>query len=186
MSIAESSFCFVNAHLAAHQHAAIRRISEFKKISSDMAKMQQNDCSTTSSSSCTGEEDCFIGNKCNKTDGSDPDFNLSNQLNDDMRVDSGSAKNPLVYAFDHVFWFGDLNFRVNGTREVVDGMLENHMHDALLCNDELTMLMRFNRIFSGLTEVSTPTLSSWVFTISSTSNSLSLPGAIKLFPYLQI
>ena len=31
-------------------------------------------------------------------------------------------------------------------------MLENHMHDALLCNDQLTMLMRFNRIFSGFTE----------------------------------
>ena len=37
-------------------------------------------------------------------------------------------------------------------REVVDGMLENHMHDALLCNDQLTMLMRFNRIFSGFVE----------------------------------
>ena len=31
-------------------------------------------------------------------------------------------------------------------------MLENHMHDALLCNDQLTMLMRFNRIFSGFAE----------------------------------
>lgn len=31
-------------------------------------------------------------------------------------------------------------------------MLENHMHDALLCCDQLTMLMRFNRIFSGFTE----------------------------------
>ena len=54
--------------------------------------------------------------------------------------------------FDQVFWFGDLNFRINGTRECVDGMLENHMFDALLCNDQLTLLMRFNRVFSGFAE----------------------------------
>ena len=76
----------------------------------------------------------------------------SSQHNDDLRTDSGPKTNPLVDTYDHVFWFGDLNFRINGTREVVDGMLENHMHDALLCNDQLTMLMRFNRIFSGFAE----------------------------------
>ena len=83
----------------------------------------------------------------------DPDLLYpSSQYNDDLRTDSGPKTNPLVHSFDHVFWFGDLNFRINGTREVVDGMLENHMHDALLCNDQLTMLMRFNRIFSGFAE----------------------------------
>jgi hypothetical protein len=45
-----------------------------------------------------------------------------------------------------------LNFRINGTREVIDGMLEYHMHDALLCNDQLTMLLQFNRIFFGFDE----------------------------------
>ena len=45
-----------------------------------------------------------------------------------------------------------MNFYFNGTREVVDGMLENHMHDALLLNDQLTMLMRLDRIFSGFAE----------------------------------
>ena len=49
---------------------------------------------------------------------------------------------PLVDAFDYVFWFGDLNFLINGTREVVDGMLENHMHDYILVSDQLTMLWK--------------------------------------------
>ena len=31
-------------------------------------------------------------------------------------------------------------------------MLENHMHDALLLNNQLTMLMRLDRIFSGFAE----------------------------------
>lgn len=66
----------------------------------------------------------------------------SKQYTDDLRTDSGPETNPLVDAFDYVFWFGDLNFRINGTREVVDGMLENHMHDYILVSDQLTMLWK--------------------------------------------
>ena len=167
LSIAESTFIFINAHLAAHQHATNRRTHEFRKISSDMAtRIWQNKDSETSASS----EDEYVKHDDDSTEdmneidlnenliddgGIMPDPDLlypSSQYNDDLRTDSGPKTNPLVHSFDCVFWFGDLNFRINGTREVVDGMLENHIHDALLCNDQLTMLMRFNRIFSGFAE----------------------------------
>ncbi len=151
--MADSSFCFVNAHLAAHQHATIRRTNEFRRISTHIVTrlLQQNRNSEVSESTgSSGEDDNAASFDQDEDDGEDV---LSNQYSsDDLRTDSGPQLNPLIDVFDKVFWFGDLNFRIYGTREVVDGMLESHMHDALLCNDQLTMLMRFNRVFSGFSE----------------------------------
>ena len=150
-----TSFCFVNAHLSAHQHATIRRTNEFRRISTHVVerilqqKMNSEVSTSASSSSCSDEDhedvdltedrDILIPEECYSS-------------SDDLRTDSGPPLNPLIDVFDQVFWFGDLNFRINGTRECVDGMLENHMFDALLCNDQLTLLMRFNRVFSGFAE----------------------------------
>ena len=165
--IAESSFCFINAHLAAHQNATIRRTNEFRKISHLMAtKIWHHVCSDTNGiSSSEGErrrdsahDSDFINMNANVIDDGTimPDLDLlypRTQCNNDVIYEElEPRKNPLIDAFNCVFWFGDLNFRINGTREVVDGMLENLMHDALLCNDQLTMLMRFNRIFYGFSE----------------------------------
>lgn len=160
MNVADSSFCFINAHLAAHQHATNRRTSEFKKISNDMVtKMyhRQQSLSQTSGSSESIDELEYIDFQENLMDDGDilphPNHLHSTlKCDDDMRTDVGPTSNPLIDAYDYVFFFGDLNFRINGTREVVDGMLENRMHDALLCNDQLTMLMMYNRIFSGFAE----------------------------------
>ena len=165
MSIGDSTFVFINAHLAAHKHATQHRIQEFGRISSDMAsKLCQKGDIGTSDSASSNYHDCldhdsneYIDDPAAEShllDDGDivphpPDlFRPSSSLNGDNRLIS----NPLIGAFDKVFWFGDLNFRINGTREVVDGMLANHMHDALLCNDELIMLMRFNRNFFGFAE----------------------------------
>ena len=135
-TLAESTFIFINAHLAAHQHATIRRTHEFRKISSDMAtKMwQQRSGSETSGDSSEDVGGCLSNDDENDGgDSSDDDMNEnllddgdimpdppdslypSTQHNDDLRTDSGPITNPLVDAFDYVFWFGDLNFRINGT-----------------------------------------------------------------------
>ncbi len=144
--VADSSFCFVNAHLAAHQHAAIRRTNEFRRISNHIvAGLLHQKRSSEVSESTSSDEECTTG--CDQDEDVLPQYS-----SDDLRTDSGPQLNPLIDVFDKVFWFGDLNFRVYGTREVVDGMLESHMHDALLCNDQLTMLMKFNRVFCGFSE----------------------------------
>ena len=174
LSIADSSFIFINAHLGAHQHATVRRTNEFRKISNEMVTkfLKRNDSETSDSEEEEDDENHQEDDDggCCRIDDDDMNANLlddgdimpnpndnvvmypSSQYNDDLRTDSGPKTNSLIDNFDYVYWFGDLNFRINGTREVVDGMLENHMHDALLCCDQLTMLMRFNRIFSGFTE----------------------------------
>lgn len=149
-NVADSSFCFVNAHLAAHQHAAIRRTNEFRRISNHIvAGLLHQKRSSEVSESTSSDEECTTGCDQDEDEGDDV---LPQYSSDDLRTDSGPQLNPLIDVFDKVFWFGDLNFRIYGTREVVDGMLESHMHDALLCNDQLTMLMKFNRVFCGFSE----------------------------------
>jgi hypothetical protein len=32
--------------------------------------------------------------------------------------------------FDRVFWFGDFNYRINGTRAMVDTLLKGNMHEV--------------------------------------------------------
>jgi hypothetical protein len=36
----------------------------------------------------------------------------------------------LVEAFAHVVWVGDLNYRINGTRRMVDFLLDKNMHEV--------------------------------------------------------
>lgn len=113
--IAETSFIFVNAHLAAHQHATVRRTNEFRKISRDLANNKiWESCSGSDVDLveyCGSNEDIAQGgaNENLLDDGEilpDPDLH-----SDDQRADAGPVINPLVTSFDHAFWFGDLNFR---------------------------------------------------------------------------
>ena len=149
-TVAKASFCFVNAHLAAHQHAVTRRTNDFRRISNQIAAriFAPNEQSQVSSSDDDNTDNC--DHEEVTEDAILPESSL--YASDDLRTDSGPQLNPLIDICDKVFWFGDLNFRIYGTREVVDGMLEAHMHDALLCNDQLTALMKFNRLFCGFTE----------------------------------
>ena len=156
--VANSSFCFVNAHLAAHQHATIRRTNEFRRISNHIVASLLQQKRNSEITECTSSDDECTTCCCDQDEEDDdeedvsPGPGLPRYGSNDLRTDSGPQLNPLIDMFDKVFWFGDLNFRIYGTREVIDGMLESHMHDALLCNDQLTMLMRFNRVFSGFSE----------------------------------
>ena len=60
--------------------------------------------------------------------------------------------NPLSDAFDHVIWGGDLNFRIHGTRDIVDSLLAHNRHNILVDNDQLNMVMQFDKVFAGFVE----------------------------------
>ena len=57
-----------------------------------------------------------------------------------------------LHRFDHVFWAGDFNFRIFGTRSIVDSLLTEDRHDVLVSYDQLNMLMRFGKTFIGFAE----------------------------------
>ena len=63
-----------------------------------------------------------------------------------------SNRNPLLDVFDFAFWTGDLNFRINGTRRIVDSLLKYNMHETLVNNDQLTTLLKVDPWFVHFAE----------------------------------
>ena len=103
LKIGDTSFCFVNAHLAAHQKEVERRNGEFEKIGRELGGM--------------------LG-----------------------------GEGTVLQTFDNVFFGGDMNYRINGTRQVVDKLLEKDMYDHLVKNDQLALAMFSNDCFDGFVE----------------------------------
>ncbi|KAJ3072099.1 inositol polyphosphate 5-phosphatase [Podochytrium sp. JEL0797] len=54
--------------------------------------------------------------------------------------------------FDGLFWFGDLNYRVNGTRTMVNHWIERKERDVMLSNDQLGQEMTLGHVLNGFTE----------------------------------
>jgi hypothetical protein len=54
--------------------------------------------------------------------------------------------------YDYVFWFGDLNYRVNGTRAMVENLIKGERMEVLLGNDQLYHEMKLGRAFAGFWE----------------------------------
>jgi phosphatidylinositol-bisphosphatase len=61
-------------------------------------------------------------------------------------------ENDCTAKFDYVFWMGDFNYRINGSRRLIDRMIERRLHKALLCNDQLRIEQRKKKVFEGLVE----------------------------------
>ena len=130
--IGKSSFCFVNAHLSPHLSGITRRVSEYQQISLALTKCLDCNQNTTRR----------ILRQVVKP------FRRHHQINP-VSIDRTSA---LTDMFDFVFWAGDLNFRTNGTRAIIDGLLKAGLVDILLNNDQLSLLMKTDPLFSCLSE----------------------------------
>ena len=149
-TLGSSSFCFLNAHLAAHQNELDRRTYEFKKISTEIAQRfghtgveleTGEEVGTSAQQQETGQ---YRTRRCCKRSNCTPCCFL--------RENKTIERNPLVDTFDYVFWGGDFNFRVNGTREIVDNLLYNNRHSILLHNEQLKLLMHFDPYYHDLIE----------------------------------
>lgn len=51
----------------------------------------------------------------------------------------GRHRRTLCEVFDRVIWAGDLNYRINVSREMANALLSNDLHDELLKNDQLLL-----------------------------------------------
>lgn len=130
LQVANSSFCFLTAHLSAHQDQMDRRIDEFRKISSEVARQLGKPLRVKQRDKSTHVEQR-------------DDYELSSQL---------STTNPLLDAFDFIIWGGDFNFRIHGTRDIVDRLLLHNQHRILVDNDQLSMLLNYDATFRGISE----------------------------------
>lgn len=60
----------------------------------------------------------------------------------------------VVERFDYVFWFGDLNYRVNFKKKrfALEELIENKSFDVLLAHDQLRKQIKEKKAFDGFTE----------------------------------
>lgn len=59
---------------------------------------------------------------------------------------------PMQDDFNVVFFMGDMNYRINGNRKIVEMLIENKMLDVLKANDQLNIERIRNNIFCGFKE----------------------------------
>lgn len=184
-AIGKTNFCFLTAHLAAHQSQMDRRTAEFIRISKEVTQVLGQSKETNVINTKEDQDENDIG----KLPEIDPDYggseedcfedNCSTQDQSQTRSSSQDSSkcfcpnclkpvkecnlcrclihhdqkhNPLPNAFDHVILGGDLNFRIHGTRDIVDSLLAQNRHNILFDNDQLNMLMQFDEVFSGFVE----------------------------------
>lgn len=80
--------------------------------------------------------------------------NVSDRNNDYKRINEeiklqgftqdDAERDCLVDRYDYVFWFGDLNYRVNGTRGMVDKLLSmNRLEVMRFMTNTMTLLPTF-------------------------------------------
>ncbi|KAF0357476.1 DNase I-like protein [Gigaspora margarita] len=103
-----TSLCFINSHLAAHQSKVKQRNHDVKKISKEL-----------------------------KLKG----FKLEDK-----------ALPNVTDRFDYTFWFGDMNYRIDLTREEVDKLINKKQLKTLLCYDQLRKELSNFCYFSNFNE----------------------------------
>jgi len=74
----------------------------------------------------------------------------------------------LTEKFDHVFWMGDLNYRVYGNRAIVDACIRKGFWEVMIANDQLTSELEAGRVFKHYREGDLTFPPTYKFNIGST------------------
>ncbi|KAF4036989.1 putative DNase I-like protein [Phytophthora infestans] len=151
-TVGYTSFAFVNCHFDAHQRNVSKRNGNFHRInhelklsSSPSASLSPpNEVSVAPLTSGSPSRDGLQGlgrTSVNR-------FSMPSVVNG---VSAGS-KRTVSDLFDRVFWYGDLNYRINGTRRMVDTLLLRNQYEVLHANDQLQREMKAGNVFPHFRE----------------------------------
>ncbi|KAG6617277.1 putative methyltransferase [Phytophthora cinnamomi] len=141
-TVGATSFAFINCHFEAHQRNVARRNENFHRISHELKLSPTGAISSPTSSSAVAPSPGLNG--LGRTSANR--FSIPT-------VGAGAAnKRTVCERFDRVFWYGDLNYRINGTRRMVDTLLLRNQHEVLLANDQLQREMQAGRVFAHFRE----------------------------------
>ncbi|ORY19112.1 DNase I-like protein [Neocallimastix californiae] len=81
---------------------------------------------------------------------------VSDRNDDYKRISKGLHmnlnNNNFDQSYDYIFWFGDLNYRINGIRSIVDKLIKENQLEVLLANDQLRIEMNKGNTFNNFSE----------------------------------
>ena len=69
-----------------------------------------------------------------------------------LKLTRPSTSVPLFDSVDHVFWSGDLNYRIPLPRTIVTNLLKKRQFEKLLKHDQLNIVRANSEAFNGLGE----------------------------------
>ncbi|KAH3744417.1 p21-activated protein kinase [Pelomyxa schiedti] len=79
-----------------------------------------------------------------------------NRINSELLEAFSEVRPPaesLTQQFDCIFWFGDLNYRINGSKNAIEHLIGDDQYtDVLVANDQLTIERRKKTIFTDFLE----------------------------------
>eukprot|EP00668_Euglena_longa_P011627 GGOE01014036.1.p1 GENE.GGOE01014036.1~~GGOE01014036.1.p1 ORF type:complete len:381 (-),score=101.23 GGOE01014036.1:91-1233(-) len=137
--LGDTSLLFVNVHFAAHQENVEDRNSDFRRICYG-ANLRPPKALPPQSPVAPDE-----------SSGAGP---LSPTGSTSRSVSPKELKGTDVTdLYDVVIWSGDLNYRINGRRNMVDVLLKDESYrEVLLANDQLLLERRKGNVFQGFCE----------------------------------
>lgn len=157
MLVGKTRFALVNVHLAAHQNKTERRNTEFARINCEAPGVIDKKCVKQGFRAVTKNRPSKVSSEAvapsSNEDQPAPGASSTNdaqqhnvavieikndQQEPEASSDGWSSSSPTLRNFaDRVVFMGDMNYRVRGTRKVVDRLLAHNMHDVMLSNDQL-------------------------------------------------
>ncbi|KAG7392337.1 inositol polyphosphate 5-phosphatase [Phytophthora pseudosyringae] len=150
-TVGATSFAFINSHFDAHQRNVAKRNGNFHRINHELRLSPTGSVLSPTSSvavaptpgSPTGDGLHGLGRTS------------ANRFSMPTVAVGGAAagsKRTISERFDRVFWYGDLNYRINGTRRMVDTLLLRNQHEVLYANDQLQREMKAGNVFGHFRE----------------------------------
>lgn len=172
-NVANSRVLLLNTHLSAHQEKVEERNVQVWKILNALpsmlnmndgdgkVKLNAEEQNSSTVSGGAGDVPSSNGND------SPNDSNVTNDDNNQVAVVSTDDDQKLVSDgdtskfkgvskiekhYDCLIFMGDMNYRINGNRKVIDKLLEANMHEVLMSNDQLTTSFQQKRLPDFLIE----------------------------------
>ncbi|KAL4133832.1 hypothetical protein PRIC2_004148 [Phytophthora ramorum] len=148
-TVGTTSFAFINSHFDAHQRNVSKRNGNFHRINHELRLSPTGSISSPTSSVAIAP----TPGKTNTENLQGLGRTSANRFSmPTVGAAAPSWKRTISERFDRVFWYGDLNYRINGTRRMVDTLLLRNQHDVLYANDQLQREMKVGNVFARFRE----------------------------------
>ena len=159
--IGNSSFAFVNAHLAAHQNAVKERNQNYHNISKGLAQFLDKKNRVGSNVASSLDSSNLADRSASTSVNSSLDATISNSNISQENIDNDRSSPAILnkkesltldQCADRVFFMGDLNYRIRGNYAAVLKLLELNMIEVMLHNDQLTWSMANSLVLDNFVE----------------------------------
>ncbi|KAH7365436.1 hypothetical protein KP509_18G028100 [Ceratopteris richardii] len=139
----EAAFLFIASHLSPHEGNVEERNSQFQRISQSLFSSRSTSPRISSCLNASFVEDCAPSSSGNET------FNYTGGLH---LASPPSTPSSAVEDSDLVVWLGDLNYRIQDHRSLVDALINQNLYKPLWNKDQLSREIERGHVFKGFRE----------------------------------